>query len=760
MSTPVHVRFLVLIGVMALVVSLLPSLARAQTDSNNRALTLSGASNTAVAIAWSGLSFPQAAVDAGDGPTEVILGRDDLFADNLASGSLQGGTATGRPLLLTDSATLSRDTAAELERLDGGDTISTVYLLGGNDAISPTIEAQLMTAGYTVVRLQGETRIETAIDVAEETFDQQAPGGVIYLARAFEGADATQGFADSIALGGWAANNGVPILLTQTSELNTNTKDYIAGNAAITKVEIIGGTSAVSAAVESELQSMNVEVIRIAGDNRFETATEIAAARGFDSADGAEISIVVDGQDVDAWADGFAAARTSGLTDDDGGYPIVLSNGDMLPPETQAFLGDGSSSTTAGSSFAAHLTDVVMICGPTVSSAACDDAADRRDATTEPFPAGSGGNGVGDFLVSPQDDATLAPIAGMEDPTGVSGDPAESDDRTFTATGLDPMQAYRITLVLEENVTISGSEATFADADSNGIADPGASEEVALITMVNGGAPENPDAKTTPGPMDDPNMPTGEFPDADGDLSITIDGEGEGAVYAVFYVNQGASTLLEIDSSGAPMEAYAVSGLTTYDEDAMGGGGMGGGGMDGGVGDLNVTPQDAATLTATPGTQDDPLSGVPILGSPDSTDDNREFTVDGLDPMQAYRITLVLEENVTISGSDATFADADSNMIADPGASEEVALITMVNGAAPMNPDSKTTPSPDDDPDMPTGEFPDADGTLTVTIDGEGAGGVYVVVYRNGGSSTLLEIDASGAPVESYGVSGLTTYEE
>ncbi len=127
-----------------------------------------------------------------------------------------------------------------------------------------------------------------------------------------------------------------------------------------------------------------------------------------------------------------------------------------------------------------------------------------------------------------------------------------------------------------------------------------------------------------------------------------------------------------------------------------------------------------------------------------------DFTVTGLKDTQAYRVTLVVAANLTTSGDGkGTFVDADKNNAADPGASENIALITKVNGEAVAGSGAKTVPAGTDNPASPTGIFPKG-GTITLTVTSVAAGKVYPVIYNNGGASTFLELDASGVPTETY----------
>lgn len=133
------------------------------------------------------------------------------------------------------------------------------------------------------------------------------------------------------------------------------------------------------------------------------------------------------------------------------------------------------------------------------------------------------------------------------------------DTTTYTISGVDDAQAYRITFVLADNMTAAGDgTATFVDADANGAADSGTSELVANIVSVNG---EDVDGtKTVPSAEDDPAAPSGVYPEG-GEITLDVIGLAPGRVYPVAYVNGGASTFLELDASGDPIETYTVGGL-------------------------------------------------------------------------------------------------------------------------------------------------------------------------------------------------------
>lgn len=312
----------------------------------------------------------------------VVIGRDDEFADSLASGVLQ---ATAPLLLVPRSGPIPERVRDELQRLGPDRTV----LLGGEAAVGADVAAELEALGYAVERRAGASRFETAVAIAAT---DAASADTAILARAFPAAgstDPTQAFADALAAGGLAAERGWPVLLTQTEVLTGSTRDYLAGSQ-IRSVKVMGGTAAISDAVTAELTAMGIAVERIAGASRADTAIEVAKELGADTAADAAHVVLVQGSEADGWAGGFAAAARAALLD----APIVLAASAELPPETRAWL-EGAAGTTA---FAQQAEAPVLTC--VVVPALCEEA---RVALGLPpaidllsrTPAGGAGGGQG-----------------------------------------------------------------------------------------------------------------------------------------------------------------------------------------------------------------------------------------------------------------------------------------------------------------------------------------------------------------------------
>ena len=296
--------------------------------------TVGGPEDTLAVIPANGtLSNIEVAVEVSRGtPRElpvdrVVVARDDAFADALASGVLQADA----PLLLVPrSGAIPTPVIEELTRLSP----SEVVILGGASAIDEAVADQLKVYSESVTRVAGASRYETAVRIAE----QVPPADTIILARAYgtPGASASQAFADALGAGALAAVNRWPVVLTDTASLPSATVEFLSASGA-SRVLVVGGTAAISAAVESHVEVLGLATERIAGANRFETAIEVVKAGGVESAADVDRVTLVEGTGDDAWAGGFAAAGHAAVT----GSPVVLGSNDSIPTSTRGFLEHG-----------------------------------------------------------------------------------------------------------------------------------------------------------------------------------------------------------------------------------------------------------------------------------------------------------------------------------------------------------------------------------------------------------------------------------
>ncbi|MDI6843050.1 MAG: cell wall-binding repeat-containing protein [Anaerosomatales bacterium] len=151
--------------------------------------------------------------------------------------------------------------------LSGGAGFHTLrwYAVDGAGNVEQVRSASFRVLGSASVA--GATRIATAIEASKLAFPQGAPAVVIATARNWP--DALGGSALAGAAGG-------PVLLTEPSALPAEVAAEVARLGAA-KAYIVGGTGAVSSAVETDLAGLGVSVERVAGKDRYATARAIAA---------------------------------------------------------------------------------------------------------------------------------------------------------------------------------------------------------------------------------------------------------------------------------------------------------------------------------------------------------------------------------------------------------------------------------------------------------------------------------------------------
>jgi putative cell wall-binding protein len=293
------------------------------------------ASNAAISVALSEAAYPKGSIPS------AVLARDDTWIDALASSGLQG--SIGAPLLVTPQQELAPEVRGELKRVG----VRNVYLMGGPSGLSPMVEKTLVDDGYQVERVPGDDAVANAAALADRFLPNAKTA---LLVRGITGsADKSRGFVDVLAGGAWAASERMPVLLTDPFQLSTQTREYLE-RSHVQKVILVGGRIALGGSVTAELKRLGVEVQRVFGPTRFDTAAKIAALRATDPKDPSVL--LIDGSGERLWVAAFAAALYSMRA----AAPILLTDHDVLPPTTEAVLQQFPSRP---------------VCGPGVSNLAC-----------------------------------------------------------------------------------------------------------------------------------------------------------------------------------------------------------------------------------------------------------------------------------------------------------------------------------------------------------------------------------------------------
>lgn len=230
----------------------------------------------------------------------VILASGNRFTDALAAAVL--AYKLKAPILLIDSTVDGSGEALEYIK-NHLDKNGNVIMVGEASLSKEAFSAKLGEMGYTQVQsLGGEDPYETAAVVMGEI---QAPVKTPLVVSSGED------FPDAMAISGFAARLGYPILLTRHDSLPEHVAALIQADDP-GQIYITGGTGAVSEIVEAKIKEMapNAEIIRLAGRNRFETAVKIIET--FEPSP--QIIYLVSGYSfADALAGSVLAAQTDAL---------------------------------------------------------------------------------------------------------------------------------------------------------------------------------------------------------------------------------------------------------------------------------------------------------------------------------------------------------------------------------------------------------------------------------------------------------------
>jgi spore germination protein YaaH/putative cell wall-binding protein len=247
------------------------------------------------------------------GPSDyVVLGRGDNPIDALTGSVL--AKKYNSPLLLTKTDSIPDQISNEISRLNP----KTIFILGGEGAISSSIEKNLQNKGYTVQRISGNNRYATSIEIAK----QVGLTNEIILTTG-------NNSPDPLSIAPYAGMKQIPIVFTKKDGLTQEVTEMIK-NKNISKVTIIGGENALSANIEKELKSLGVLTIdRVSGTDRYATSIEIAKKYQAEF-DLSNIYFTSGVSYVDALSGSPLAAMQSA--------PIVLLNKDSIPTSVSSWV--------------------------------------------------------------------------------------------------------------------------------------------------------------------------------------------------------------------------------------------------------------------------------------------------------------------------------------------------------------------------------------------------------------------------------------
>lgn len=182
---------------------------------------------------------------------------------------------------------------------------------------SAAVEAAIAEEGKNLKRINGKVRYDTAINVSRKGWDSSE---TVVLARGYK-------FADALAGVPLAYKLDAPILLTPSDSLYHRTLREIKRLRA-KNIIILGGTNAISESITKELKNEGLNVKRIAGERRFETAALIAEEV---APNGTGKVVITNGM---LFPDALSVAPYAARE----GIPILLATDNQLPEATKKEL--------------------------------------------------------------------------------------------------------------------------------------------------------------------------------------------------------------------------------------------------------------------------------------------------------------------------------------------------------------------------------------------------------------------------------------
>ena len=306
-----HTKILSLILALLLVLpGMLKIVEAARGDLLNedvKAIRLSGGDRSKTSIAVSKEAYPK-------GADAIILsgyhGNSDAITGTLLASS------ENAPLLIAGTEGLTDELKAEITRLNP----KKAFVLGGKLAVPESVDAELKQMNIEIERIQGKDRYETAAKLAEKAVDTKH----VFLALGNDKGNFGQVSIDALAVGPASAKTGYPVLLTESTRLSENTKKAMA-DLGVERVTIIGGKLAITERVQVELEKMRINVDRIEGSNRYETAVTIANKY---FANSTEVVVAYGLKNNDVF--GYLGAMNNA--------PILLTPTNKLPESTKKYI--------------------------------------------------------------------------------------------------------------------------------------------------------------------------------------------------------------------------------------------------------------------------------------------------------------------------------------------------------------------------------------------------------------------------------------
>lgn len=178
----------------------------------------------------------------------ILVNAESSMSDGLSAAGLSGKEKA--PILLVKKDSIPKSTLEKLKNVDK------VYIIGGNNAISENVEAELKNIKNikSIERLAGKDRLETSKAVAREIKE---------YSKAFV-VNGYKGEADAMSVSPVAAKYKAPIILTNGKNIDIDKKGV--------EYYVIGGEAVIDNSIAKKLSAT-----RISGKDRYETNRKVIA---------------------------------------------------------------------------------------------------------------------------------------------------------------------------------------------------------------------------------------------------------------------------------------------------------------------------------------------------------------------------------------------------------------------------------------------------------------------------------------------------
>jgi hypothetical protein len=274
----------------------------------------------------------------------VVLSRSDEFYDALAGSAFAADEHA--PLLITHTGYLDSDVQAEIQRVlaPGG----TVYLLGGDEALSAAVQNTLVKLHYNIHRFAGGDMFATAV-LVDQAITSKPTTAIVATGSEYY---------DALSAGAAAgANPGTVVVLTKGSTLNPSipaeSLAYLDSLTPPTQNNLnpVGGTTIVTAGgpgddalidayVDGKLSSRWGNI----NSNPFYLFTLVGGTAPDTAADLADLFFYAPQEAAVATTNGWYDALTGGAMVGFRGGPLLLTSPSGLSPATADFIDRNSAS--------------------------------------------------------------------------------------------------------------------------------------------------------------------------------------------------------------------------------------------------------------------------------------------------------------------------------------------------------------------------------------------------------------------------------